>query len=191
MRRIGPKGLIALAYISRNAGCSKWDVARRVAKYGSRGARPSYGVVMALLIALLVLLSGCFDVQVLCPSGSETPYIEFAAEYWYNRGYAVVVSQEGVGCTVRTRIAKTWFDGGAWHDDALAIHHLPTPISSHTIQSEIRLGAKAWKQATEMERLFIATHEVGHTWLTHSEGGVMMKRLPETEREMADILTQE
>lgn len=125
-----------------------------------------------ILIFLLLLLVGCSDVQRVCPTGDERAYMAIAVEYWASQGEAVMLADDSE-CTIRTRVAEAPIPGEQW-GDAQAVHKVydigVTDLPpSHLIQTEIRIRESEWIDNPHLERIYVATHELGHTWYRADE----------------------
>lgn len=122
-----------------------------------------------LTVVLLLLSFGCSDVQRVCPTGPEAPYMAMAAEYWSGEGYPAEVASDD--CTIRTRLEEQPVPGERWGnlDTTVCQHKLydllvNDSLPSHMTQSEIRCRPSMWDNLSHLEKVFVATHELGHAW---------------------------
>lgn len=121
-----------------------------------------------LILALIALLNGCSNVQLVCPTGDESNAMAIATEYWAGQGHAIMIS-ENSECTIRSRVKEAPIPGETWGSTQIGGHRLyDIGVSelepSHLIQSEVRFRASKWDKLNQAERIFCAIHELGHIW---------------------------
>ena len=123
---------------------------------------------MKRLLLILLLLTGCSDIQLVCPTGHETDEMVIAVEYWANQGRAIMIADSSE-CSIRTRLSETPLPGEQWGLTQIGGHKLYdiglTDLEpSHLIQSEVRFRTSKWNALPFSHRLFCAIHELGHIW---------------------------
>jgi hypothetical protein len=149
----------------------------------------SVAVAYMWILFIVCFMSGCSELQKVCPTGDETAAIEYAVEYWADRGFPVMISEDSE-CTIRTRIAPTLCPDEP--NTAGAMHCMNSVVeSSHTFQSEIRFRSDYWAEASDVTKLYMAVHELGHVWFGHTETGVMQAWMPESNTERQELLKAE